>query len=412
MRILELLQLIRPIWLRRSVQRLAHVPAVQERFARELERFFDALVSAVTSGDAENLKKFSNDWVLSLPQSDIMDREAQVEDIITQLFDLLYELGRELLAAVDTVLLYEHIVPLHTGVAVYVQRQEMERHMQALSEQAELVRRQLEHLDESKSRFISVAAHELKTPLTLIDGYSAMLRDMLPESARNPQIMQLLDGIFNGAHRLQGIIDDMVDVSLIDNDLLQLSFQIIWVDQIFSILQREIEPAAQERRLRFKIGDRLTLHCMTYGDPERLYQAFLYVINNAIKFTPDGGSITVGGRLLPGFIEITVTDTGIGIDPADQEAIFEKFGRLGDVLRHHSSGKTKFKGGGPGLGLPIVKGIIEAHGGTVWVESEGHDDEKCPGSTFHILLPLRDEPPKRDTARLFPRDGENSENVG
>jgi signal transduction histidine kinase len=78
----------------------------------------------------------------------------------------------------------------------------------------------------------------------------------------------------------------------------------------------------------------------------------------------------------------------------------EKFGHLGSVSSH-SSGKTTFKGGGPGLGLPITKGIIEAHGGAIWVESDGHDEVRCPGSSFHILLPLRKIPPDDKAARLF-----------
>ena len=121
---------------------------------------------------------------------------------------------------------------------------------------------------------------------------------------------------------------------------------------------------------------------------------------NAVKYTPDGGTITIAGRQLPGFVEVTITDTGIGIDLEDQGRIFEKFGQLGAV-QQHSSGKTKFKGGGPGLGLPITKGIIEAHGGTIWVESEGYDEVNTPGSTFHILLPLRTSPPDDKKSLLF-----------
>jgi signal transduction histidine kinase len=139
---------------------------------------------------------------------------------------------------------------------------------------------------------------------------------------------------------------------------------------------------------------------MTFGDPERMLQVLRNVISNAIKYTPDGGEITVEGRKLPGFMEVIVRDTGIGIDEEDIQAIFDKFVRLGDTALH-SSGKTKFKGGGPGLGLRIAKGIIESHGGTIWVESPGYNETTCPGSTFHILIPLRSEPPDLQMAKLF-----------
>jgi signal transduction histidine kinase len=139
---------------------------------------------------------------------------------------------------------------------------------------------------------------------------------------------------------------------------------------------------------------------MTFGDSERLYQSLKNLLTNAIKYTPDGGAITVDGRTLPGFIEITITDTGIGIDEDDIERIFQKFGRTGNIALHSSS-KTKFKGGGPGLGLPITKGIIEAHGGAIWVESNGYDEILYPGSTFHVLLPIIKESPDKKMAELF-----------
>jgi signal transduction histidine kinase len=129
-------------------------------------------------------------------------------------------------------------------------------------------------------------------------------------------------------------------------------------------------------------------------------QVFRNVLANAVKFTPDGGKIDVDGRKLPGFVEVIVTDNGIGIDPEDQAIIFEKFTRLGNIALH-SSGKTKFKGGGPGLGLHIARGIMEAHGGAVWVESPGYDEEKCPGSTFHVLIPIISAPPDTKMARLL-----------
>ncbi len=132
-------------------------------------------------------------------------------------------------------------------------------------------------------------------------------------------------------------------------------------------MRQEFSQTITERNLYFEIRTFPGSDELTFGDGERLYQALRNVVSNSIKFTPDHGKITMDGRLLPGFIEVTVTDTGIGIDPDDQNRIFEKFGRVGSVSLH-SSGKTKYKGGGPGLGLPIAKGIIEAHGGAIWVE--------------------------------------------
>jgi signal transduction histidine kinase len=123
-------------------------------------------------------------------------------------------------------------------------------------------------------------------------------------------------------------------------------------------------------------------------DLQRLSQAFRNLISNAIKYTPDGGTITIRAQQLDDArFEVIVSDTGMGIAPSDQDLIFDKFFRVGSA-DHHSSGEFKFKGGGPGLGLSITRGIIEAHGGHIWVESEGYDEVRCPGSTFHVVLPL------------------------
>jgi signal transduction histidine kinase len=233
----------------------------------------------------------------------------------------------------------------------------------------------------------------LKTPLTLLEGYAAMLRDRFPPQDQTSHPVILLKGIDNGTRRLREIVDDMIDVSLIDNNLLDLNFQPVWINRLLEILRSEVSGSLAERGQTLTIQPFPGFNEMTYGDSERLYQAFRNIVINAIKYTPDGGSIDIGGRRLPGFLEITFIDTGIGIDPDDQQRIFNKFGQLGSV-QYHSSGKTKFKGGGPGLGLPISKGIIEAHGGTIWVESDGYDEERNPGSTFHVLLPMLEAPPE------------------
>lgn len=200
-----------------------------------------------------------------------------------------------------------------------------------------------------------------------------------------------LSGVNTGILRLRDIIDDMIDVSLIDNNLLTLNVQPMWVTHLLNLLLNEFKKPVAERSLTLDVHEFPGSDLMIYGDSERLYQALYNVVANAIKYTPNHGTITIDGRMLPGFIEITVKDTGIGISADDQSMIFDKFHQLGRA-ELHSSGKTKFKGGGPGLGLSITRGIIEAHGGTIWAESAGYDETNLPGSTFHILLPARTEP--------------------
>jgi signal transduction histidine kinase len=112
------------------------------------------------------------------------------------------------------------------------------------------------------------------------------------------------------------------------------------------------------------------------------------VVGNAIKYTPDGGAIKVIARTGTTNVLITVQDTGIGVAKEDQARIFDRFYTAGNTQLHTTS-KTAFRGGGLGLGLAICRGIIEAHGGRIWAESEGRDEERLPGSTFYIDLPLQ-----------------------
>jgi signal transduction histidine kinase len=178
------------------------------------------------------------------------------------------------------------------------------------------------------------------------------------------------------------------------------------VAQMLEALYLEVEPIVELRKLTLNIKDFIGNREWIYIDAGRIMQAVRNVINNAIKCTPDGGMITIDGRTMAGFIEVTIADTGIGIAVEDQATIFEKFDQLGRVDLH-SSGKTKFKGGGPGLGLPIARGILDAHGGSIWVESEGYDEIRHPGSIFHILIPVRTESPDPKMTKLFDTLGKN-----
>jgi signal transduction histidine kinase len=236
-----------------------------------------------------------------------------------------------------------------------------------------------------------------------------MLSDLIPSESE--QVQTLLLGIHNGVRRLRDLVDDMIDVSLLDNNLMKFNFQSMWLNHIINLLKSNFQPTVDKRKQQLVIRQFKGANEMLFCDPERIYQALKNIVSNAIKYTPDGGIITIDGRILSGFVEVTVTDSGIGISNKNQDAIFEKFGQLGNASLH-SSGKTKFKGGGPGLGLPISKGIIEAHGGSIWVESDDYDEIKCPGSTFHILLPFHSRPNDTNLSQLVDNPVLPSENSG
>jgi signal transduction histidine kinase len=255
----------------------------------------------------------------------------------------------------------------------------------------------LEKIDQTKTSFISVAAHELRTPLTLIKGYASLLKTMVQE---NQDADELVDGIMNGEKRLLDVVNSMIDVSKIDNQSLTVRKSPVSVWIILKIIRSEFEVALQERNIHMDVMNLENLPVIQ-ADTELISKLFRQLIGNAIKYTPNGGTINVEGQpsILMGApaapetggddnaVEILIRDTGIGIDPENLELIFDKFYQTGPV-ELHSSGKTKFKGGGSGLGLSIAKGIVQAHNGSIWVESPGHDEVNFPGSCFHVMLPI------------------------
>jgi len=389
---------IRPALQKRAANGLARGTLVREDFQQQLTRFLDLVEQAINSGDPTWLDPLLYEWATTRTETDLEEGERNVTALLNQLIAFSYDTIRENLEPEDGLELVGTLMPVFFHCVERVTTFENESRVAYISNDLQILQAKVEKLDRSKSNFVSVAAHEFKTPLTLVEGYASMLSDLM--HTEDEQLHMLLQGVHNGIRRLRGLVDDMIDVSLLDNNLMAFNFQPMWLNRILKLLKADCQTTVQQRRQTLDIRAFDGADELLFSDPERIYQALKNVISNAIKYTPDGGHITVDGRILPGFVEVTVADTGIGISAEDQETIFEKFGQLGNVSLH-SSGKTKFKGGGPGLGLPITKGIIAAHGGTIWVESQDYDEIKCPGSTFHILLPLRSQPSDPNLARLL-----------
>ena len=393
------LEKIRPAWITRVGQELARGMEVRAGFEEQLERFFELLEQSVTTGDPAWMEPILLDWAKSSTETDLEEGLYHVSFLINRMIALTIQVSRESLTKQQTLDLLAAVIPIYTYGLEVVARYEMETRVAHISSEMEKVQKRMERVDKSKSAFISVAAHELKTPITLIEGYASMMDDLMHDK-KISNLDGLLAGMNTGINRLRSIVDDMIDVSLIDNQLLTLNFQPIQIAHTISAIELEVASAIANRKLTLELLEFDGSKQWIYADATRLMQAIQNVINNAIKYTPNGGKITIDGRKLPGFIELIVADTGIGISAENQAVIFEKFGQLGRV-ELHSSGKTKFKGGGPGLGLPIARGILEAHGGSIWVESEGFDELRCPGSTFHILVPARVDTPDVEMKKLF-----------
>ncbi|MCP4419724.1 MAG: hypothetical protein GY805_24195 [Chloroflexi bacterium] len=251
----------------------------------------------------------------------------------------------------------------------------------------------LEIMDRVKSDFITIASHELRTPLTQVKGYADILSAMNEENAlTRDQTREIVGHINRATLQLEHLITAMLDASQLDVDGMQLTFVKTKLETVLRLSAEPLIQAMRERRIQLEIEGVADLPPI-YADFKRLVQSFTNLLGNAVKYTPDSGLIQITARIVPGqdgeeFLEIIIRDTGIGIDPKFHSLIFEKFFRIGDP-QLHSTGSTKFKGAGPGLGLPIAKGVIEAHGGRIWVESDAEDEDRLPGSSFNIVLPIR-----------------------
>lgn len=290
---------------------------------------------------------------------------------------------------------------LAVRILVHLSRRLVEADRRALAELREAneqLRRaleRLERLDHTKTDFIQVSAHELRTPVAALLGYAQMMQDH-PLVQEDDQLRALVQGIVDSTDRLHRIFNSILDLSRVIEGDVKIHPSPVSFPVVFQGIRGEFQEVLEERNLAFEMNG---LHDLPFcqADPVLIYKAFRHLVNNAIKYTPDGGRITVIGEMVEvsdigRCVQITVEDTGIGIAPEDLDLIFEKFYRVGEVSLH-SSGTTAFRGGGPGLGLAIARGVVLAHGGRIWAESPGYDEEVCPGSRFIVQLPVRRRDP-------------------
>jgi two-component system phosphate regulon sensor histidine kinase PhoR len=232
---------------------------------------------------------------------------------------------------------------------------------------------ELKRLERVRKDFVANASHELKTPLTSIAGYVEALVDGAKDDPST--CAQFLGIIQKHTQILKAILSDLLQLSTIESGVYRWKRQEVDVTDLMERAARVLRPLAEQKR------QQLTVHPVEppltiYGDLSRLTEALTNLLDNAVKYTPEGGSITIQAAPDADGVRIDVADTGIGIPPMEQSRVFERFYRVDRARTREQAGT--------GLGLSIVKHIVEAHGGQVTVESTAGR-----GSTFSIVLPVQ-----------------------
>ncbi len=258
-----------------------------------------------------------------------------------------------------------------------------------LIENLKIANEHLTELDELKNNFILLVSHELKTPLTAVST-NAQLMSMVIEQAGlagDPMVNRTAVNLDKATNRMEHVIDEIVQFFRIASGQLRLVMQPVRLQDLILPIVSSLADVCSERTLNidvYGLDDLPTIE----ADPKHLKIVLQNVIGNAVKFTPDGGQISIEVRCSDSHhILIVVKDTGIGIPPTEQTRVFDMFHVLGS-LNTHSTSKSAFRGGGFGLGLPIARGIVEAHRGTIRLESSGYDEQLLPGTVCLVTLPI------------------------
>ncbi|HEY6116053.1 MAG TPA: ATP-binding protein [Candidatus Dormibacteraeota bacterium] len=230
----------------------------------------------------------------------------------------------------------------------------------------------LAKLDRTKSEFLSIVSHEFRTALTGIQGFSELIRD---GGLEGDEVKAYGGYIFNDAHRVNRLITDMLDLDRMESGRMSMRSGDVDINDVLMEAISRAAPSATSVEFKSDLDPRLPI---VVGDRDRLIQVVSNIVNNAVKYSPDGGTVTISSRVEGRFALISVTDTGLGIPPDEIGHVFERFRRVRSGAAQSIPGT--------GLGLTIVKQIVEMHGGKIWVESAvGH------GSSFHFTIPLAPE---------------------
>lgn len=243
-------------------------------------------------------------------------------------------------------------------------------------------------LQKMKDKFIAITSHELRTPVSHLKGYVGILNDNIFSQLSDKEKNQCMSVILNSVTDLEEIVNNMHNLTQLESGQMDLQRERIELNELIDQIIFDYEIIMKRRNHALKLMKSVK-HLPIIADPKQIKSVFSELLQNAIKFTPDGGEICVTTGIEGDYSVVRIKDNGIGIDTRDQGNIFEKFYEVEDS-NYHSTSKMAFKGGGLGLGLPSVRAITTAHGGGIKVKSK-----KNQGTEFFVYLPLDKESKKQ-----------------
>jgi signal transduction histidine kinase len=276
--------------------------------------------------------------------------------------ELVEILANQLATAIESSSLFE---------AAFLAQRELEQKVQQRTHELAEANAQLTRLNKAKSDFVSAVSHELRTPLAAIKGYASLLATGQFGPLAKPQ-SERLGKIEKHSDLLTKLINNLLDIARIESGRVAMDRKPIPLEELMGTVHEMVRPQLEQKRIRYDV-DRDGVTQLT-GDAQHLQRVFMNLLSNAIKYTPEGGSIRVGFQREEDKVLASVTDSGCGIAAEDLPKLFQEFYRSSDPINQEVRGT--------GLGLALVKRIVEAHHGTISVTSE-----KGKGSTFTLSLP-------------------------
>lgn len=355
---------------------------------KALKSYLDNVITSMTNGilviDNKNVVRVFNkktEELLGIMHKKVINKYLENTNLKKEFVKELFNIKNKILKGVEIIdQEFEYIISdeekMPFGISATILKKEKEHLgilyvLRDMRETKELM--ELKRIDKLKDEFLSMVSHELRTPLTSIKAYTETLLYMVEENDIESE-KEFLNIINEESERLSRLINDVLDLSKIEAG--KMTF-IIQEEDLVILINKAIKNMfgfANEKKIKL-IAETEEENIKVLIDKDRMLQVLANLINNAIKFTPEEGTVRLITKIIDeNFVELSVKDNGVGIREEDKERIFEKFKQSEDILTRQA--------GGTGLGLPICKNIIEYHGGKLWVESEYGN-----GSEFKFTLP-------------------------